>query len=508
MTENRHKKQKRKRNSRVVRQKRRKRLLMCGLVLAAACLVVGITYAVLYHYVSGFPEDKICDNIYIGDCDVSGMTRVEAKEALTERLEQDKLLTVTLKVGEKHTVATLEELGIQCQKIDQCTKDAVEYGKTGSVWVRSRKIGRLKKEKKVFSCKLSLDQEQAAQVLEQRAVPLTTHAVDAKIQKQGDGFQITEEKEGETIDAEASVSKIEKKLNGEWDHEEFSVNLALKKEAPSIVKEDLESIQDELGTFSTDAGGGERWQNLKTGVTLIDGTVLMPGEKLSVHDKTAPYDGEHGYVEAGSYENGQVVNSFGGGICQVSTTLYNAVLYAELEVVERYPHSMLVAYVEPSRDAAIAGDYLDFVFQNNYDTPIYIAGEIDANNQLRFSIYGKETRDPGRSVEFESETLKTEEYGVVYKENPEAALGSMKYSGSPHNGKTAQLWKVEYQNGEEVSREVINYSTYEKSDQIVEVGTASDDAMASAMVREAIGTQEPDKIQAAIYQASQVPVEQ
>ena len=213
-------------------------------------------------------------------------------------------------------------------------------------------------------------------------------------------------------------------------------------------------------------------------------------------------------MEAGSYENGQVVNSFGGGICQVSTTLYNAVLYAELEVVERYPHSMLVAYVEPSRDAAIAGDYLDFVFQNNYDTPIYIAGEIDANNQLRFSIYGKETRDPGRSVEFESETLKTEEYGVVYKENPEAPLGSMKYSGSPHNGKTAQLWKVEYQNGEEVNREVINYSTYEKSDQIIEVGTASDDAAASEMVRSAISTQDPDQINAAIYQASQVPVEQ
>ncbi len=81
-------------------------------------------------------------------------------------------------------------------------------------------------------------------------------------------------------------------------------------------------------------------------------------------------------MPAGSYENGQVVDSFGGGICQVSTTLYNAVLYAELEVVERYPHSMLVAYVDPSRDAAIAGDYLDFVFQNNYETPIFIAGEM------------------------------------------------------------------------------------------------------------------------------------
>ena len=115
---------------------------------------------------------------------------------------------------------------------------------------------------------------------------------------------------------------------------------------------------------------------------------------------------------------------------------------SELEVIERYPHSMLVAYVDPSRDAAIAGDYLDFVFQNSYETPIYLEGEIDDNNQLRFTIYGKETRDPDRTIEFESETLKTEDYGVVYQENSQAALGSMKYSGSPHTGKVAQLWKI------------------------------------------------------------------
>ena len=96
----------------------------------------------------------------------------------------------------------------------------------------------------------------------------------------------------------------------------------------------------------------------------------MPGEQISVHDVTAPYDEEHGYVQAGSYENGQVVDTYGGGICQVSTTLYNAVLFSELKVVKRYPHSMLVSYVPPSRDAAIAGDTKDFVFENNYDTPI------------------------------------------------------------------------------------------------------------------------------------------
>lgn len=124
----------------------------------------------------------------------------------------------------------------------------------------------------------------------------------------------------------------------------------VKEEQPSVTEADLSTIQDELGSFSTDAGGGERWKNLKNGVEKLNGTVVMPGEQISVHDVTAPYDEEHGYVQAGSYENGQVVDTYGGGICQVSTTLYNAVLFSELKVVKRYPHSMLVSYVPPSRD--------------------------------------------------------------------------------------------------------------------------------------------------------------
>ena len=85
-----------------------------------------------------------------------------------------------------------------------------------------------------------------------------------------------------------------------------------------------------------------------------------------------------------AYENGQIVESIGGGLCQVSTTLYNAVLYAELEVTRRAPHSMSVSYVEPSRDAMIAEGISDFKFVNNYDTPILIEGYIDGNNQLGF----------------------------------------------------------------------------------------------------------------------------
>ena len=114
---------------------------------------------------------------------------------------------------------------------------------------------------------------------------------------------------------------------------------------------------------------------------------------------------------AGAYENGQVVESVGGGVCQVATTLYNAVIRAELEVSMRYNHSMIVNYVPASSDAAIAGTYKDFRFVNNYDTPIYIEGYC-SGGIVTFVVYGKETRDADREVSFNSVTLSEEDPAI------------------------------------------------------------------------------------------------
>ena len=120
---------------------------------------------------------------------------------------------------------------------------------------------------------------------------------------------------------------------------------------------------------------------------------------------------DNGYYAAPSYSNGQVVDSIGGGVCQVSTTLYNAVLRAELKVVQRSPHSMVVTYVSPSMDAAIAGDYKDLKFRNNTEVPIYIQGEA-YDGTIYFNIYGEETRSSDRTVTFQSETIETMEPGA------------------------------------------------------------------------------------------------
>lgn len=482
-------------------QRRKRKKFLFGLILFCLILGVGITGLFLHGYVSKYPQDKICKNIYINSVDVSEMTKQEALETLEADLEKNGQTKVTLKVDDKSAETTLEELGLKYKDIEKTIKDAYDYGKSGNLFQKYLKLRKLSKEKLVIKGKYTLSAKSARRVLEEKAVPLANHAVNATMTKTSDGFHIVPEKSGKTVAVKKSAAAIIKKLNSGWDKKDFSVGMVQKKENPTVKEEELKTVKDKLGSYSTDAGGGERWKNLKTGSGKLNGIVLAPGEELSVHEVTAPYDEEHGYASAGSYENGQVVETYGGGICQVSTTLYNAILFAELEVTERYPHSMLVAYVEPSRDAAIAGDVKDLKFKNNYDTPIYIEGYIDDNNQLTFNIYGKETRKEGRTVEFESETLSTEEAGRTYKADPSAPIGSIEYEGSPHTGKTARLWKTVKQNGKKVSRDVVNESTYQKSDEIIVVGTSSENGEASGLVESAIATQDGTKINEAISKA-------
>lgn len=489
--------------ARRARLRRKRRRVLIGLILSCAVLALGIINLILYKAVSKYPDDVICRNIYVGGADLSGMSRKEAEKALKKQLKKDKELTVTVKVGKKTAESTLEELGLKYKGAGKAVDKAMEYGKKGSLWSRYWKLRKASKEKVVLDEMLSLDKKAAEEILTVRAVPLADHAKNASISRDGSEFKIEKEQKGETINVADTFADIVKHLNSGWDHKKFSVKAEIQEEKPKVTAKDLESIQDELGSFSTDAGSGERIQNLKTGVEKLNDTVLLPGEVLSIEEMTKPYTPENGYVMGSSYEGGRVVESYGGGLCQVSTTLYNAVIYAELEIVERYPHSMLVNYVTPSRDAAVAEGYLDFKFKNNYDTPIYISCGIDEANQLYFIIYGKDTRKKGRKVEFESEVISTEEGGVTYEENSEAPIGSMQPVSSAHAGTEAMLWKVVYQDGEEISREVFNNSSYQKSDAVIEVGTMSDDAEASARVREAIASQDENEIYDAIASASQ-----
>jgi hypothetical protein len=263
----------------------------------------------------------------------------------------------------------------------------------------------------------------------------------------------------------------------------------------------LSGIQDLLGTYTTfySADGTAHAHNVEIGATNVGGRIIASGEEVSVDQALKSRTEENGYEKAGSYESGTVVQTYGGGICQVSTTLYNAVLYAELEVEKRSPHSMRVSYVDPSRDAAIAEGLTDFVFKNSYDTPVYIESVL-ADGYLTFNIYGKETRDSGRTIDFESEILKTEDMDGTTFVTVNQPIGYF-VQIAPYQGMDAQLWKIVYQDGEEVSRDVINTSHYQATKLTYSVGIQSDSAEAVAEVKNAIASQDPSVVQTAVNKA-------
>ena len=185
-----------------------------------------------------------------------------------------------------------------------------------------------------------------------------------------------------------------------------------------------------------------------------------------------PFSLENGYKTATAYENGRSVDSIGGGVCQISTTLYNASLYAELEIVQRQNHSMTVSYVKPSMDAAIAGTYKDLKIKNPYDTPIYIEGYTQGKT-LTFTIYGKETRPSNRTLAFESETISTTPSPTQEIQDPSLPAGKRVKVESGHTGLKSKLYKCVYVDGKLQDRTLLNSDTYNASKSVYRVGTGA-----------------------------------
>ncbi len=482
------------------RAKVKKMIIIGGAILSGLLLCILVSYFVLRSKVNKVPSNVICDNIYIGNIDVSGMKDEEAKKVLQDQVAEYQQMTVTLTVDDQSVEVTLQELGFDMVAPEEAVKQAVSYAKNGSIVKRYRMMQKLKDGKKLYTVTYAVDKQTIEQTLAEKITHMENEAKDASIVRENGQFVIADEVKGISIDIDASTKTIENYFNHEWNQASGIIALDVKEGEPKITRADLETIEDVLGTFTTHCGtGGGRVQNIVTGTAHINGALLMPGDEYSANAAMEPYTEENGFAEAGSYENGKVVQSMGGGICQVSSTLYNAIILSEVEIVERAAHSMLVGYVKPSMDAAIAGDFKDLKFKNNKETPIYIEGYVK-DGYVTFTIYGKETRPANREVKFESEVISSTPAGKKF-EATEDKIGTLKQASSGYAGTKAKLWKVIYEDGVEVERVVANNSSYMKSPSIWHVGTASDNAEAAALVKNAVATQDEAKIKAAISQA-------
>lgn len=442
----------------------------------------------------------IKSGVYAEEIDLSGKTGMEAESAIAAYVESLKDVEITLiAANNKEVTVKAGDFQISWANPEMVT-EALNLGTKGNVIERYKAIKEIEKEGKVLDIKLMFDMQAINDVLTTKCVKYDQKPVNYSLKRENDQFEVIKGQIGYTMDVETSIDEIYNYLTEEWDGKPCQIALNIVMAQPKGSAEELAQVKDLLGTYTTSykSSNDARGANVENASQKMNGYTVYPGEEFCSQPLMAPFTAENGYYAASSYINGKVVDSIGGGICQVSTTLYNAVLLAELEVTMRYNHSMTVSYVDPSADAAIASSAgKDFKFINNTDAPIYIES-YTKNKQVTFNIYGKETRDPGRSVRYESEILETTmPQADEIIADPNQPLGYIAKEGA-HIGYKARLWKIVTENGVEVSKTQVNRSTYKMSPRSAVVGVATADSNAYEEIMAAIGTANIEHVEGVI----------
>lgn len=221
-----------------------------------------------------------------------------------------------------------------------------------------------------------------------------------------------------------------------------------------------------------------RTSNVKLAASLVNGTILNPGDEFSYNKIVGPRTYERGFKDALIFQQGEIVDGTGGGICQVSSTLYMATLYSDLEVVERRNHRFTVTYTKLGEDATVVYGSTDYRFKNNTKYPIKIFTSVTGST-LKVTFLGTKTSE--KTVKLQTNILQQTPYAKKTIEDPTLEYGKTKVKTEGHTGYKTETYRVVYENGVEVGRTLENKSTYTKLDHVVLVGTKGKPETASSV---------------------------
>lgn len=270
------------------------------------------------------------------------------------------------------------------------------------------------------------------------------------------------------LDFNISIDEAKQLLSTQSD----TYTIPLKTLYPKVTTNDIgsEAFPDLLATYTTSyaTSNSNRSTNIALAASKINGTVLMPGEEFSFNGTVGKRTTAAGFKVAGVYSNGQVTSDVGGGICQVSSTLYNAVLKANLEITNRVNHTFTVGYVPIGLDATVSWGAPDFKFKNSRSYPVKIVAST-SNKKLTVSVYGLK-EDVEYEVELVSYKTATVPYSTVYTTDSSLAAGKTKVVQSGSNGAKAESYRILKLNGKEISRTLLSKDTYSPHNQIIARG--------------------------------------
>lgn len=424
-----------------------------AVLLAGLCLAFsGMAYA--QEETDG---DVMVSGVFIGDMDVSGMTVEEVRTAVESRMEALENTMIRLSFNGDEMDISMRELGFEWKNpgvIDQ----AAQLGKSGNILERYKATSSIENENAVFDLDYTWQESKLRTILQREAEERKTEPVEATIvrDRKAKEFVITESVTGITVDVTATLKRVKDAIEESWTGEDIVLDAAVEVVEPKLTTEMAESVQDILGEYKTPFNPNEsnRSANLRVGCSYLDGVLLMPGDSLSFFDYVYPITASRGYHNATTYQGGRYVDAIGGGICQISTTCYNAVLLAELEVLERSAHSMTVSYVDPGLDSGQAYPSRNLNFRNNTDYPVYVEAYASGGT-LYIGLWGKETRPANRTVKYYSRYSEEWVYGGVpsISYDPNLPYGYYQETQHEYPKVSAMAYKRVIVDGEVVSDE-------------------------------------------------------
>ena len=417
------------------------------------------------------PETVLIEQgISISGIDMSGKTREEAEALLNDYYRDISDGVLIVHAGSSMFSRSYQELGFSWEFEEELDSAMLMGQSTGRTIKKYKALSDMHAGAMDLYGSDRLDRGALRSFIREIGESVRREPVDATLTREDGRFIVTPGQKGVRLEEDKTYLEITAAL-AEFP-ERATATAVTDTVEQKVSYEMLKNVKDLLGTCSTYVNGTDnRAHNVALGASNINGLLLMPGESASASLLMEERTQENGYLMAGQYVDGQSVDTWGGGICQVSSTLYNALMKAEIQIDERHNHSMSVRYLDPSLDAAISWGTKDMRFTNNTDYPIYIEGW-SRNRECTFNVYGCETRPANRTVKYVS-VVDEEKYPEdVITYSADFPVGYTKKTSSGHPFIRSHMDKIVYIDGEQVSRETVHYDTYNSSPGKVIVGTA------------------------------------
>jgi len=407
-------------------------------------------------------NDHLVYGLIVGDAPVGGMSGEEAKSKVAPLLESRLDQEITWRYEERSWRFPLKQLGLGWD-LDESLGRAMEVGRKGTVAERVNAILRAATGSLKIEPTLVLDRRVADDALGRLAELVSREPANAYLSLNGDEVVIQPQKSGTELDMEAVRTQMEEIVaaghSGDYP-------LPVKLKQPRVTTGDLAGIECVLGGYTTNfiVAKLERSHNIRVATAALNGAVIAPGEVFSFNAVVGPRSNERGYKSAPIYERGKVVPGVGGGVCQVSSTTYNAFLLAGFEIVQRSNHAMPVVYVPAGRDATVVHGVIDLKVRNPFPNPTYLMAGVNGGT-VWVKVLGK--RSDKMEVSVSSTVTGRIPFSVIEEEDPSLPPGKIKVDQRGTDGKSSVTYRKINKPGEPERSEVVSRDRYHPMNKII-----------------------------------------